>query len=483
MSIARRIAKNSLASLIAKLSTPLSSFVLVFMIARSLGASVLGEYSAALSLLFIFQAVVSLGFPYLITKDVAQDHAKADRYLTNASFVSILFAVVTAIIMCLVIHMITSNRSTVMATYILSVSLIPYAIATVGQSISRGYEKLNHIAITMIAGNAFKIVIGLIILVKGYGLASLMITITASYFVISIISYYLAIRLTSPQFRWFAIDTEFCKWIIGASPVFGLILILGTVRSNIDSILLNAIMGEREVGLYSAAYRLVNMFSIGIGFYIMGAQPVLFGLYKTSLERFRSVSIESIRYFIIALFPVVVVCSILNKQIILFLFTEEFLPSAQVLSISIWIIVIAAINQVLANVLIASHNQKVNLYANIVGLVANIVLNLVLVPRMSMIGAGIANTASAVITMLFQNYYVSNHVLKINYLQIGFKTLIASFIMAFVMVLLGELNPLLIVPLSVGVYFLCLLFMKEITIRDVQRVRKIFVNERKPNLI
>ena len=79
----------------AQISTPATSFVLVFFIARLLGASGLGKYSTTISLLFIFQALASLGFPYLITREVARDNANAPKYLVNASLLGALFSFFT----------------------------------------------------------------------------------------------------------------------------------------------------------------------------------------------------------------------------------------------------------------------------------------------------------------------------------------------------------------------------------------------------
>ncbi len=77
MNTVRKIVKNSGASLLTQVSTPATSFVLVYFIAKFLGVSGLGIYTSALSVLFISQAFASFGFLQIITRDVAQVNSKA----------------------------------------------------------------------------------------------------------------------------------------------------------------------------------------------------------------------------------------------------------------------------------------------------------------------------------------------------------------------------------------------------------------------
>ena len=60
-------------------------------------------------------------------------------------FIPKMVSLLAAAAMCVCIHFFTNNASTIKAAYILSISLVPFSLATVYQSISRGFEKLDHI--------------------------------------------------------------------------------------------------------------------------------------------------------------------------------------------------------------------------------------------------------------------------------------------------------------------------------------------------
>jgi O-antigen/teichoic acid export membrane protein len=459
-------------------STPASSFVLVFFIARLLGVSGVGAYSSAFSLLYMFEAFACLGFQYLITKEVSQDKSKAGKFLVNASFLGLVFSILMAGVMCAIVNVITDARDTIHSTYVLSISLIPFTLALVCQSISRGFEKLEHIAIATVAGNALKVLLGSFVLFKGYSLVHLMIIILGSHFLMFGISLFFAVRCVSADLgRILKIDIMFCKWIIGATPIFALIFIFSAVRQNIDILILTKMMGEREVGFYSAASKLVNVGALGISFYIMAVQPLIFKLFKSSLEKFETLCLESIRYFFILILPIIAVTTILSDKFVLLIFGEKFLPSAYVLSILIWLLILAGFNQIFTNALVASNNQKVNLFGNIISMIANVCLNLLLIPRLGFIGAGIASVASALVILIYQYNFVSKNLFKVNYLSLGKKPLIGSVFMGIFLIFYKDINLFLSIFASTIVYLLSLLALKTFSMRDRDRIRQLWKKE------
>jgi O-antigen/teichoic acid export membrane protein len=468
----RTIAKNSGASLLAQISAPGSTFVLVFFIARYLGAPGLGKFSSALALLYIFQAICSLGFPYLITRDVAQDKTKAGIYFANASLLGVGFSIIMILTMAAVINFISDNTDVIKAVYVLSLSLIPYVVASVCESICKSFEKLEYVAVSQIAGNTFKIVICLFLLFKGYGLVFLMIGIVCAYLLNSCTSLYLALSLI-PK-RQLKVDLGFCKWIVTAIPVFAIIFILSSVRWNIDILILAKMLSEREVGFYSAASKLMNIGKLGLGCYIVAIQPVIFRLWNSSREKFTVVCEESMKYLVMLLIPIAVGTTLLSDKIVLLVFKSEFLPAAYALSIIIWILTLSSDNLIFANALVAADYQGINLAGNVLSIVANIGLNLLLIPRLGFIGASIANVLSSVMLFIFQYHYVSRYLFKVNYFRQVKKPFLASGLMGISIILLKEMNLFLVVGVSAIVYLVSLVAVGALNKTDLDLAKGIF---------
>lgn len=472
MNSVKRIAKNSGASLLAQVSNPISSFILVFFIARLLGVSGLGVLSSALSIFYIFQALSSLGFNYLITREVAQDKAKAGKYLINASLLGAIVSILMVFIMCLVVNFITDVTDIKSAVYIMSIALVPSTLAVVFQSICRAFEKIEYITISQIVGNVFKGIFGLIVLFKGFGIISLVTVIMGSNFLICLMSYFFAVRCTAK--KRFKVDIDFCKWIIKATPVFAFIFIVHTIRWNIDILLLTNMMGETEVGYYNAAIRLINICKLGLSCYIFAIQPVIFKLFRSSIEKFKLLCEDSIRYLLIITIPVALGITLLSDKLILLVFNQDFLPATNVLAITIWIQVLAGANLIFASALVACNKQKVNLKGIVISMIVNICLNLILIPKFDIIGAAVASLSSSFVLLSYQYLFISKHLFRISFIRISIKPTISAAIMGTVILLIKDANLPFVIALSMGIYVACLLVLKTFSPEDKKLWSKIW---------
>ena len=223
--------------------------------------------------------------------------------------------------------------------------------------------------------------------------------------------------------------------------------------------------------------KLVHIGTLGVSFYIMAIQPVIFRLFKSSPEKFQTVSSDSVRYFFILILPIIAGATLLGDKVILLSFGRQFLPSAYALSILIWLVILTGFNQIYANVLVASNAQRINLFGNILSMVCNVVLNLLLIPKMSYIGAAIANVASALVILLYQQEFVSNKLFKVNYFSLARKPFLASVVMGGLIWILREAHLYFLIVIFVLGYVVSLLLLKTFSDTDISRLRRLFKGE------
>ena len=472
MDTVKKLAKNTVAVLLAQVVEPACSFILVLFIARSLGVSALGTFSIAISFFFIFETISSLGYSHLITREVARDRSKSGKYLINASFVGFLFSVLMAGVMSLTGYLLSYPEDTILAMYILSLALLPAIFALVFQSICRAFEKLEYVSISAIIANLFKVSLGLFLLFRGYGLLELMAVILGSYFLLMITSLYFVLRCVGkPVFK---IDFPFCKWIMVTTPTFALIFIFATIYWNVDILMLSKMKGPTEVGFYSAAYKLMNVWKIIPLGYLMALQPLISRLFQSSLEKFKIACIKSINYLFIVMLPIAVGTTLLSKDFIVLLYKERFLASAGTLSILIWTLVPYTINITLAHTLIASNNQNINLRSLLISMLSNIALNLMLIPRFSFLGAAIATLLSICIFLTLQYGFVSKNLFKLNFFQLAGKPVISAAFMGIIILLIRESGVFVAVPVAALTYLLLLFVLRTFSQADIELFRRLW---------
>jgi len=475
MNTFKRLAKNTGVEFLAQVAAPACSFVLILFVARVLRVSGLGKFSIALSLFFIFYTISSLGFTHLITREVARDRSKAGNYLINASFIGFFFSALMAGAMCLTAYLLNYSADTVLAIYILSVSLMPATLALICQSICRAFERLEFVSIPLIIGSLFKVLLGLLILSKGYGLVELMAVILGSHLLILSMSLYFVLRcIGKPLFR---IDFSFCKWIVKTTPTFALIFIFATIYWNVDVLMLSKIKGPMEVGFYSAAYKLMKVCKIIPMAYLVAFQPVIFRLFKSSSEKFKMACTKSIKFLFFTTLPIAVGTTILADKFIQLFFRNAFLASANALRILIWTLVPFSIVLVFAYALIASNNQKIDLRVNIIGMGCNVGLNLLLIPKLGFLGASIATFASICIFLALQYVFISKKLFKVNFIEATGKPLISGALMGIFILLFKQVNLLLLIFLSASVYVFLLFALRAFSESDIRLLRRLWEKE------
>jgi O-antigen/teichoic acid export membrane protein len=140
-------------------------------------------------------------------------------------------------------------------------------------------------------------------------------------------------------------------------------------------------------------------------------------------------------------------------------------------------LILTGFNQLFANALVASGNQKTNLHATFFSMVMNIGLNLLLIPQMGYIGAALANVASALFHFGYQYYFISKSLFKLRLYQLAKKPVVATVIMSIAVLAARDLNLLVVVLLSCLAYFVSLLVAKAFTENDINLIRSVFSKE------
>ena len=93
-----------------------------------------------------------------------------------------------------------------------------------------------------------------------------------------------------------------------------------------------------------------------------------------------------------------------------------------------------------------------------IGAVANVLLNLILIPGFSYIGAGIAVVLTQVICLVFAFHFQSEFLSEMKIVGTIIKSLIASTFMAATIIYLNYLNLFLLVGIAILTYIIIIFF-------------------------
>lgn len=145
-----------------------------------------------------------------------------------------------------------------------------------------------------------------------------------------------------------------------------------------------------ELGLYQASYRIANFVVFPATIIAAVFYPAISKSFKEDRSQFKKINnafFEVITFFV---FPITVGGYFLADEIILFIYGESFLASVAVFKILIFASGFLLLIVFLEYVLNAIGHQKVIFYTAIFATLLNLILSIILIPRYSFNGAGMA---------------------------------------------------------------------------------------------
>jgi len=488
MNTIQRIAKNTGVLFVANVGGHVLSFFYVMYTGRYLGPSNFGILTFALAFTGIFSVLTDFGLQPLTVREVARDKSLASKYIANISGMKIILVTITFGLIVLTINLLGYPEQTIKVVCLIGLSVIFGAFTTMFYSIFQAYERMEYQSLGQILNSALMFV-GVIFAMK-FKLS--VVEFGMLYFLISIIGLVysftiLRIKFSNSSLAWLQrkieVDWGFWKSTIKEALPFGLAMTFVMIFYWIDSVMLSLMKGDTVVGWYNAAYRMVLFLLFIPNSFIAAIYPVTSKFYMTSKDSLRLIYKKAFKYLTILGIPIGVGTTLLAKRIILLIFGTEYMNSIFPLQILVWSSVFIFMSFSFAN-LFNSLNRQI-LVTKIAGIavILNVGLNLILIPKYSLIGASITTVLTEFVTLILNFIWGSKigySIPKKEFANIMIKVFISNALMGIFIVYFQCFNLLLIVPLAALLYFGVLYLIRGIDKEDINLVRKaIWRNKRR----
>jgi O-antigen/teichoic acid export membrane protein len=252
---------------------------------------------------------------------------------------------------------------------------------------------------------------------------------------------------------------------------------LFAIYYRIDVLMLSIYQGDTPVGIYSAAYKLTDPLLFIPGALASTLMPIMSKQYLGDKEKLNSTYLLSTKYILALMLPVFFGIYLLSEDIITFLYGSEFSGSVTALQILSFTIIFNSLNSIQSSLLTSANRQEFTTFSIGICCVLNIVLNMILIPNYSYIGASFATLVSVIILFSMQFYFIylkfSLHFVNKNL----FKPFIASGVMGLALVELPNLNLFnlnLFISIFIGmiIYLISVYLLKIFSKEDIRLFQK-----------
>jgi O-antigen/teichoic acid export membrane protein len=276
------------------------------------------------------------------------------------------------------------------------------------------------------------------------------------------------------------ISAKLIKPLLQSAWPFAVSSALGILLTNTDILIISWMKSATDVGLYSAAIRIVQLFYLLPNVLQTSIMPVFARLAGGDEHRFRALFERAIGMVYLAAIPIGLGGFILGKEILTLIFGGGYAPAAGAFGILMLTMLVDFPAVLMAGAIFAHNHQKSLIVVSVIAGVSNVVFDLIFIPRFGIIGSAYATFFAQIIA----NAYLWRVMKKINYFTIlpSLKKIFASSIIvslaAYIIVMAGA--NVMFAVLAAGVLYLALLkFLKEPLLDEM---RLIFGKKNSPTL-
>lgn len=363
-------------------------------IARYLGPDNFGVLNYVISFVALFSTLSTLGLGDISIKKFLSKPKQADKYLGTTLFMKFVGSLLMVLASSLSIYFLRRGDSNLLYfTIILSLGYIFKSFDVIdlwfqSEVKSKYSVYANLLAFLMIT------IIRVILVLTGKALLSFVIT----YILDFLLTAFFLILFYSKKGT-----VKLKNWKIDKGVIVDLLtdcwpLILSgfatMIYMKIDQIMIGNMLGDKELGVYSSAIKLSESWYFIPTVITSSVFPAILNAKRKSEELYKKRL--QILYDFFTWFTIFtsIVISFLSPFIINLLYGKEYIDAAPVLAIHIWSGFAVFLGIASGKYLITENMTRISLFRTIVGAIVNVISNIILIPKIGILGAAISTFLS-----------------------------------------------------------------------------------------
>lgn len=429
---------------------------------RYLGPEKSGQFQFVLSYVTLFGVVIDFGIQQYIIKKISEDRSKAKHYFHNFLAVEAILVLIVYGAMVGIAFLNGYEPDVMKAIMVAGFGVCLHGLTYPFLAVVTAFYDLKKAALLNFISSAINVGIIFLTIWTGGGIVML----TSQQFIygfLALIMYYQFVQpfIGKPEMFKGIRGLEFAlvKQILRAALPFAVLVGFSTLYNRIDIVLITKFLGYTQTGLYTAAYKFFDL----MGFFPAVVSHALYPVFATLMAKrqiadVRLVLEKYLRFMAAIALPLATGGMLLAEQIIRVLAGDQFIEASPVLAVLVWAPAVLFL-YIVVNSLVISQLTKFATMITGANVVVNIVGNIILLPRIGILGAAIMTIVSEALQGGFYFYFVKKKITDFAFFKNLWQPFIAASIMGVVVYYLR--NEFLVIPIIVGagVYGLILLIL------------------------
>lgn len=398
MSEASKIARDSAYVFGARAFTMIASLIMGITLARLLGKDMYGLVSWAVFLEGILFIFADLGAQEAGARRISERRANGldvSGTVVSATAIKLVGGLLLTAILVIFSSTIALNLNqhpqAIISVYACAGLLLLDAVSTAMYSSLYGFREMTITSYAEVVQSASKTGLAVILVVMGYGLKGALIGLVAGSAILLVFYVYSFKKTVLPELKHIRIDAGEMRHILSYGFFIGLSWTIFKVYTSFDQFYIGAKLTMGDYVCYSIAMSLALLLFYGI----FAVRRVLFASFTMSVSTnshgmVKDMFAISFKYIAALAIPAGVGLAMLSPEMISAIYGYQYIAAAAVL-MPLAIMGIFKTCEIPSSALIdGGGNARVGTFVSAITAIANVVLNLLLIPGNDIMGAAIA---------------------------------------------------------------------------------------------
>lgn len=374
------------------------------LIARNLGPDRFGAFSFIFNLLGLLGLLADFQTSRIVVREVIDAGDDLDHVV--GSFVTFRIALGAVTYAVAVAFVLIGNypSEVVQGTLVGGLSFFVASATWALVTVSQARLWLRTVAIAMVVAQAVQLAAIVALFVSHDGSLLRFVVPFVIYDVVTLIWMVVAFRRVvrvRPRIE----PTRWLNWLKEAAPL-AIGSTLGTLYFRIDGVMLSKLGNLRDVGIYQIGYKFSDLLAFMAPALLGAVLPLLIRAFPDRVAEFRRTFRQAFVVFLAFGVFATVTFAVLCGPAIITLYEAKYAGSVRPARILLIGQALNLFTQLTFVTLVASGRRRIYPIATLVGVITNVTLNFILIPKYSVMGAAIATVVTEVIVLSILGYAI-----------------------------------------------------------------------------
>ena len=372
-------------------------------VARYLGPTQFGVFSYALAFVAIFGSLAKLGLDGIVVRDLVNEPQKRDVYLGTAFWLKLIGALITLVIVAFATVFTNNDYTTNLYIFIIASGIIFQSFEVV-DFYFQSKVLSKFVSISKITQLLFSSLLKVYLVLTGADLFWFVVVSLIDQVTLAA-TLYIAYRYQKLGSFYRHFDFLIAKKLLKDSwpMVLGGVVLM--IQARIDQVMIKEMIGNTELGYYSSATRLIEVFSFVPTIITASLFPAIVNAKKTSIDLYKDRLFNLYKLMMLLFLLVAMPVYFFGNQIVVFLYKDAFAPAGQLFSLMAIRLFFANYGVVRGAYLMTENLMRYSMITMIVGTLVNLILNYFWISRYHSVGAIWASIVSFFTTIFLIDFY------------------------------------------------------------------------------